>query len=285
MEKLDRLISEPERFIDALYRVQVDIYKEALRYIKALEVVDGVIVLNKGNLAILAEFNEWYTAVIEKTGFYDNLTNFLNSFDVQAGITEAYFRKEFGNVIIADITREIIKQKKLLTAEVLINSVIDAEFKYVIKNHITNAVLGRSTFGETLNVLQNIITGDERIDGKLVQYAKQVAYDAYAIADRTYTHAVADAIGAEWYKYSGGKRAGTRPFCLERFNKYFHRKEIEAWALNDWQGKIEGTNKETIFDFAGGYNCKHSILPVSVHSIPDTVIERNIKSGNYKKEK
>lgn len=285
MDKLERLISEPEKFIDSLYRVQVDIYREALKYIKALDVKNGRILLNKRNLSILAEFNNWYTAVIEKSGFYDRLTVFLNEFDKQGTITADYFRKEFGNVILSELTQQIIEQKKLLTAEIFINSIIDSDFKFVIKNHVTNAVLGKSTFSETLNTLQTIITGDDRLDGKLVQYSKQVAYDSFVIADRTYTHAIAEALNAEWFKYSGGKRAGTRPFCLSRFNEFFHKKEVESWASLDWQGKIEGTEKNTIFDFAGGYNCKHSILPVSVFSVPEEVINRNIKNGNYKPTK
>lgn len=285
MDKLERLISEPEKFIENLYKIQVEIYREALRYIKAFDVKNGRILRSKKNIDLLAEFNDWYMAVIEKSGYYDNLTKFLNEFDKQATITADYFRKEFGSIVISELTQEIINQRKLLTAEIFINSVIDSDFKFIIKNHITNAVLGKSTFSSTLDTLQTIITGDDRLDGKLVQYSKQVAYDSFAIADRTYTHAIAETLNAEWFKYSGGKRAGTRPFCLSRFNEYFHKKEIEAWASLDWQGKIEGTNKSTIFDFAGGYNCKHSILPVSVFSVPDEVINRNIKSGNYKPTK
>lgn len=282
MDKLERLIKIPEVFIAELYKVQTQIYREALKYIKAFETQGGQIVLNKKNLALLAEFNTWYMAVIEQTGFYDALQKFINEFDKQGAITAEYFRKEFGSAIVSSLSMEIIEQRKLLTAEVFINSIIDSEFKFYIKNHVTNAVLGRGTFSETLDTLQNIITGDERIDGKLVQYSKQVAYDSFVIADRTFTHSVSEALDAQWFKYSGGKREGTRPFCLSRFNQYFHKKEIESWAKLDWQGKIEGTDKRTIFDLAGGYNCKHSILPVSVFSVPEDVIKRNIKDGNYK---
>lgn len=282
MDKLERLISVPEDFIAELYKVQTDIYREALKYIKAFETKGGQILLNKRNLALLAEFNTWYQAVIEQTGFYDALQKFINEFDKQGTITADYFRKEFGSAIISSLSMEIIEQRKLLTAEVFINSIIDSEFKFYIKNHVTNAVLGKSTFSETLNTLQTIITGDDRIDGKLVQYSKQVAYDSFAITDRTFTHSVSEAIKAEWFKYSGGKRAGTRPFCLSRFNRYFHKKEIEGWAKMDWQGKVEGTDKVTIFDLAGGYNCKHSILPVSVFSVPADDIKRNIDDDNYK---
>lgn len=285
MDKLDNLIKAPDKFIAELYKVQVDVYNEALKYIKALEVKAGKIVLNNRNLTILAEFNDWYNSVIEQSGFYDGLTDFINQYDHQADITSDYFRKEFGNVIISELTKEIVEQKKLLTAEVFINSVIDADFKFAIKNHVTNAVLGQSTFSETLDTLQTMITGDDRLDGKLVQYSKQVAYDSFVISDRTFTHAISESLGAEWFKYSGGTREGTRPFCKSRFNQYFHKKEIESWASLDWQGKIEGTDKVTVFDFAGGYNCKHSILPVSVFSVPPEVIERNLKNGNYKPDK
>ena len=49
----------------------------------------------------------------------------------------------------------------------------------------------------------------------------------------------------------------------------------------NWQGKMYGTNESTIFVTAGGYNCQHSIMPVSVFAVPKADIERNIKNGNF----
>lgn len=282
MDKLARLTAVPEKFISELYRIQDKLFRAAIGFIKQLELKDGRIALNKKNLAILAEFEKWYRRAVSDSGFYDVLAEFINEFDTQAVITVEYMRKEFGNVVISELTKQVIETRKLMTAEAFISTIVDAEFRMAIKEQVVNATLGKNTFSDVMDTLQTTITGDDRIDGKLVQYSKQVAYDSFAIADRTYTHAISDAIGAEWFKYSGGVRDGTRPFCRGRFNKFFHKREVMAWAELDWQGKIEATNSISIFDYAGGYQCKHSILPVSVFSVPKEVINRNLNNGNYK---
>lgn len=60
----------------------------------------------------------------------------------------------------------------------------------------------------------------------------------------------------------------TRPFCKARAGKFFHRSEVEAWASMDWAGKMAGTDARTIFVTRGGYNCQHSLLPVSKFAVP-----------------
>jgi len=128
----------------------------------------------------------------------------------------------------------------------------------------------------------------------MVSHVKRVAYDAFAVSDRTYTNTVSNVLGIEWYFYSGGTIDDTRDFCQERIGKYFHKKEVEGWGenksccglkypnSNGWQGRNTLTNKTTIFTLAGGYNCKHSISPVSLRSVPKSVVQRNIENGNYK---
>lgn len=117
--------------------------------------------------------------------------------------------------------------------------------------------------------------------GALANYASQVAYDAISQGDRAYSNAIAEEGKYEWYLYSGTDQENSRPFCEERKGKYFHFKEIEAWADLNWQGKADGTNAQTIFILAGGYRCIDSILPVSIAVVPEEVIQRNIQNGNY----
>jgi len=49
-----------------------------------------------------------------------------------------------------------------------------------------------------------------------------------------------------------------------------------------WSGRMEGTNERTFFTTAGGNNCRHSIMAVSVFSVPKAQIEQAIELGFYK---
>jgi len=144
-------------------------------------------------------------------------------------------------------------------------------------------------------ILQNTITGNAEIDGKIAKYAKQVSYDAFAISDAAYMQGVSDSINAEWYLYQGGQIADSRAFCIERHGHYYHKLDIEAWgsgrktlgldapdSTGHWQGEIEGTNSYTICQTRGGWHCKHQIMPVSIFIVPKTDIQRAIEQGFYK---
>jgi hypothetical protein len=282
-EKLRRLVDVPERFLDRLHRVQSEIFREAVRYIRQLEVGrDGRLLINRHNLRVLNEFGAWFRKVVDESSFYEEVRAFIREFERQSGITRDFFAQEFGTVSIATVADDVLEMQKRQAAGLMLETIMDGRFRQEIESYVVNAMLGRSTFSETLEGLQTIITGDRELDGKLIQYSKQVAFDAFTIADRTYTQTIAEGLGVEWYFYSGDLRAGSRPFCVQRSNKFFHKKEIEDWAHLQWDGKRAGTNEKTIFQFAGGYNCKHSILPRSVFSVPKEVLMRNIDNGNFR---
>ena len=119
------------------------------------------------------------------------------------------------------------------------------------------------------------------LTGKLLQYSKQIAYDSIATADRAYTSAVAEDLGNDWFYYAGGLLKTSREFCIERHNQYYHFKEVESWAGLNWDGKMENTTPQNIWENLGGYNCNHAIIPVSIDQVPKSVLKRNINSGNY----
>jgi hypothetical protein len=137
--------------------------------------------------------------------------------------------------------------------------------------------------------LRYLIEGNEEVDGRLMSHVKRVAYDSFAVSDRSYTNTIATDLGLEFYRWSGGKIEDTRCFCLERAGKYFHREEIKAWGRGEnigkcksnglWEGANSNTDEATIFFYAGGYNCKHSIAPVSKKSVPADVMQRARAEG------
>ena len=81
--------------------------------------------------------------------------------------------------------------------------------------------------------------------------------------------------------YAGGELPTTRPFCEERVGKFFHYKEIESWASENWAGKNSETTAQNIYEYLGGWNCQHTLIPVTIEMVPQEVIDRNIESGNY----
>lgn len=179
----------------------------------------------------------------------------------------------------------------------LVGGAIDKEFYTPIIEVLNSGVSTGAGFSETVKSLRLFVEGGEVaggtvVEGKLLRYVKQMASDSFALSDRTYNNNVSAELGLEFYLYSGGLIEDSRDFCKARNGRYFHEKEIEQWVAGggtsegnpepnvEWQGQYRGTNSASIFSVCGGYNCKHTLMPVSTAAVPVDVLRRNLDAGN-----
>ncbi len=55
-----------------------------------------------------------------------------------------------------------------------------------------------------------------------------------------------------------------------------------AWPQSGaWAGEFPGTDARTIFSLAGGINCRHSVMAVSISAVPIAQIKRAMELGYY----
>ena len=269
-EKSNRLEAIPNKLINSVDKIQKGIFEELMGLIESLDTKDGKILLNKKNLVKI----EGIVGKLSESVFGGEYIEAIESF-----AREKVFSDEFIEKALYD---NILKGAQRNAVELLSEAGINTAFTVPLKNILTTSVSTGQSFGDTVKALRTFIEGNSEIDGTLLRHVKQVARDGFSFADRQYTNIIANDLGVEWYLYSGGRVTDTREFCRLRQGLYFHKKEVEKWANSPWQGKASGTTSSTIFTFAGGYNCMHSILPVSKFSVPKEVIQRNINNGNYK---
>jgi len=295
LQRLKRLTSVPDTFVNNLTGVEKEFNRKVTDLISQLQIKDGVILRNKANLTILSALENELKNVFLQTDYPKLVSNYIKEFNKQASLGNEYFKKSFPGFEVPKIAVDILQLKKETTLNLLLNdSVLDTEFINPLLQSVEQAITSQATFSETLTNISNIITGTPEVDSKITKYAKQITYDSFAVSDRTYTTTIADSLQAEWFKYAGDIIKTSRAFCIERHEKYYHKKEIEAWGdgkkteglrLPDsngtWQGEMEGTNSSTIFQTCGGYFCNHSLLPVSIFIVPKDVIQRNVSNGNY----
>lgn len=224
----------------------------------------------------------------EKTNYKKVVKDFSSTFDEQKTDNKNYFstfQEEFSTTVADTITSKIKRD----TVKNLLSDSIDQNFLKPLGNTLDFAVSNGAGFKETLTLIRDFVEGNEDVDGAVLKYAKQLAHDSFANADRAYGSAVADELEMEWFIYGGGLVDNTRCFCLERHNKFYHYKEIEAWGRGEdvgecgypWKGMNRDTTEKTIYQFAGGYNCLHSIGAVSIFDVPKEDVQRNVDNGNY----
>lgn len=280
-EKVRRLTLVPDEFLSSVENAQKELFPEVVELLMDLKVdADGNLIFNNSNLELTAELKDSLNQILLGSEYTSAVKEFAKEFDKQAKITNQIFRKGF-DFTDTKLQEQLVKISKKSTSEILLDNIGDQRFSSIISQQVELAVSNGASFKETVKSIRGLVEGDGKTDGKLLQYSKQIAHDQFAIADRSYTSAVADELDAEWFFYSGNTIDSTREFCQKRHNKYFYYKEIEEWADEDWDGKIDGTNEKTIYSTAGGYNCRHSIIPVSIFAVPKDVIRRNISNGNF----
>jgi len=301
--KADRLDSVPDAFLTQVQKVEKQLLVEIEDLLAQFDLDDeGNFIISEANVAKAAELDVKLRAALDRSEYGEAVTEFAKQFNVQIGVNDVYFAQAFKGFETSEIGKMIVRQAQKNAIELLVNTSPDADFIIPVKQQIENAVINGARWRETLTAIQDAVIGytgpDGAIkDGKIMQYSKQISHDSFAIADRSYSASVAEQVGASWFKYSGNKIKTSRVFCIERHNKFFCKKEIEMWGDGErtegfatpqagtWAGEFEGTNGKTIFSVAGGYNCRHSIMAVSIFAVPIEQVKRAVELGYYEPTK
>lgn len=116
----------------------------------------------------------------------------------------------------------------------------------------------------TKKELKGFITEYFKADGSIQRSIEQLTTDSLYQMTSNYQMEVSKDLNVEYFYYAGTRIKTSRSFCVERYGKVYTKKEVESWADLTWNGKImPGTNKNTIFTYRGGWNCRHTLRPVS----------------------
>lgn len=289
-DKFDRLDDVPREFTRGVERTQRDVMDYMEKLTSQMETKNGQFVFSDKNLSILESLDNELKNVFFSPAYEKDLKHLATEFNKQAKINDTYFSGIVNDYEVKPIYEQVVRQAQRNTIELLTGDNFTQPLMTPLKQLMNSAVTNEGSMYDTIVGLREIIIGIEESPGKLLSHSKRVAYDGFAISDRNYTSIVSRDLGLEFYRWSGSTVQDTRCFCLKRVNKFFHRKEIEDWGDGKnvgecgypWQGMNSLTNKDNIFSLAGGYNCKHSPLPVAEKSVPKDVINRNKENGNIK---
>lgn len=290
-EKSKRLESVPLALQTAFEKKQKAILDEIISLINELDIKGGQILINKNNLDLIAKIDADLKKVFLNDEYLASVKKFANEFDKQAVINNKLIKEGFGEIAETAVSDAYVTIAKRSAVTSLIGAPIDSEFIRPIQGLLENAVINGASVKETIEGIRTFIEGDAKNNSKLSGYVKQITNDAFAISDRSYTSILSDYLEAEWFYYAGGEVQATRCFCEERVGRYFHYKEIESWGNGEnlgqcnigggaWAGQISGTNSKTIYSYLGGWNCQHSLMPVSIEIVPESDIE-DARSKGY----
>lgn len=281
-EKIKRLDEIPELLISNVANSEKDILKKVLEKLDSIERNRGKIIISSKNVTIINEIINELPKIVTSSDYKFYVKEFIKEFDVEKEITDSILKEAIEKAIIKDIQEDIIGvYKKKAAIDLIGSNSITAVFSKPIQSILTQSLVNGESYIDMSEKIRNIVVGNKDVDGVLTRYSKQIASDLYSGNDRAYTEAISNENNIEFYRYAGRRIKTTRRFCKERLEMYWHIKEVKQWGnINNWQGRISGTNSNNIFVNLGGHNCRHSLIPVSLFSVPKSTLQRNIKNGN-----
>ena len=276
-DKVETIVSKAEQALGKqVTKTQAALFDQMSLLLNKLELnSEGLIIQNQANRKALAQAETYFNKGMNQSGYYEALNAIPNTIGEITSANAAYFTTVLDSFspdvqFIKSLQKQTITQAENLLA----NEGIELTLKQPISNILNQNVNTSAAYNDLVKQLRTFITGSPEVDGALARYSKQIVTDTLFNYNRAYQEAISASSGLVWTKYVGGRMDTTRPFCVARVGKYFHKTEVEKWASQDWAGKRAGTTRSTIFIYAGGYNCAHTIVYVHPDTVPDSVKDR-----------
>lgn len=276
--------------------LQDQLYKEMLEQVKRLDVKGDRIAVTVRNLSILNSIKGKLNRIILNPEYRQEIKDFVKAFNSVYNLQFEYWKSIESTFKPRPLLKAIRNQAITDTVASLTTQGISANVSDAIISILrTNITTGGSYADLTEQLRQSLKTTPES-KGILDRYVKTVASDSINQFNRQYTQIVSTDLGYEWYRYMNSDIETTRCFCDAMTDRdYFHVSEVlfllKGLGCDIYKktglpyGMIAGTNPDNFFIRAGGWNCRHSINPVSVLQVPKDIQQRVFNTMEYKKWK
>lgn len=203
--------------------------------------------------------------IINNKAYQNEVANLIDGFDSLADLSDSYI----GLILDQPYKRKalynaILQTNIEVTKDALLGAGINNNFSNAIQEVLKTNIAGTTKRSELRQILTKFIQGSDEEKAYLERYIKQTTNDSIMVFNREYIQAISDDLNFGFYRYKGTVIEDTRPFCQTRSGKVYTKEEVKKWAdLGGWQGMMAGTTQSTIFSYCGGYNCRHTLYPIS----------------------
>jgi hypothetical protein len=197
--------------------------------------------------------------IVLQTALGRVLNSWLDGLGVLTETVETYYVRVGAGYVVPPATRALVRGSIEATRAALLGAELDTAIVNPIVRVLQQQALTGGSLGQMTAALERELTAASRP----VRYVKQLMSDGAHMLVRQYANRLGDEIGLDHYYYAGTLIVTSRAFCKSRVGRAYTKKEVEAWAGLDWEGKISWTDKRSIFTLLGGYNCRHQLRPIT----------------------
>jgi hypothetical protein len=258
--------------------------------IKRLDTKGDRIAVTVKNLSILASIKSKLNRLILNPDYVSQIKEFAKSFNAVYDLQFEYWKSVERSYKPKPLLRD---QAVTDTVQSLTSQGISANVSDAIIGILRTNITAGGSYADLAEQLRQSLTNTPESKGLLDRYVKTVANDSIQQFNRQYTQIVSYDLGYEWYRYMNTDIETTRCFCDKMTDKnYFHISEVpeilkglgcDIYAKTKLPyGMIDGTNADNFFIRAGGWNCRHSIQPVTERQVPRDIREAVFMTPAYK---
>lgn len=259
-------------FEKSVATVQDRFYDRVLASLKNLELDSrGYIKQNTFNRKVLTKAQSLFDETLSSASYRNAISKHLGVISNVNELNTDYFQsinKKFtpNKTFLKSLEKQAVKNIN----QMILQDGIKAQIKIPLNKLIEQNISTGGRYRGLLDQLKVFMEGE----GNMVRFSATYLKDILFEYSRSFQESLTGDLNLDWYLYSGGLTDNSREFCIERSGKFFHRKEIQAWARRKWKGKAAGTTQSSIFVLLGGYNCTHSLIPVSEFIVPKEDLAR-----------
>lgn len=173
-------------------------------------------------------------------------------------VNEFYQQNEISDHIFADADYKVVEQLVKLDTRIAQGE--------ILKNadQVASVMMRKIIVGEPLETQVMLEYYGKGLQREIRTEIETTTSGYY----RSITQAKAKEVGLDYFVYLGPDDGITRPFCKARVNKIFTRSQISKWS--------NGTDLSAAI-YAGGYNCRHDLVPLTKEKA-DSYVDRGIYS-------
>lgn len=263
-------------YVTSIGKVQDRLYNQLVAVLKELELDDeGYILQNGTNRKILSTATDKINEVFKSSLYVSAVNNYINvipKIDLQnvkyfTAIDEGF---KLNRVFIKNLQAEAIATvERFVLRDGLASQVINP-LSQILNSNVNSG----GKFSGFLDQIRTFVLGNDQVEGRALSYSKTYLSNSLFQYSRAFQQSVTADLGLVWYRYTGGVIDRSRDFCIERNGNFYHQKEVESWANLTWKGKDPLTTSSSIFILAGGFSCRHELIPVSESIVPQTDLDR-----------
>lgn len=252
--------------------VQNRLYDRVLTTLKDLDVDSrGYIRQNAANRKILLKAQSQFDEIINSASYKNAIQKHLAVISDINELNTEYFQsinKKFNpnKNFLRSLERQAIRNIN----QMVLQDGVKAQIKIPLNKIIEQNISTGGTYRGLIRQIRQFADGE----GDLIRFASRYLSDILFEYSRSFLESLTGDLNMDWYLYAGGLIDTSRDFCVKRAGRFFHRTEIEKWASQSWKGRAAGTTESSIFVLLGGYNCTHSLIPVSEFVVPKEDLAR-----------